>query len=252
MERDEEMYEEAQPETSESGAPIFRHQARERPFEMATGEDDLIEAIDAHIAKHIGPVSTVYHEIISDLVHIDVHICNATEERPFHVLTTSGMSALPMKAPQPELQWAELCILLPASWPLGDEAWQDETNFWPIQWLKQLARLPHEYESWLWASHTIPNGDPPEPFAPGTDLCGWILLPPISLPTEFVELKIDDEKTVRFFALWALHEDEMNLKLKKGADPLIDLLAAQDVSDVLNPRRASVCEGNKRRWFWNR
>ena len=40
-----------------------------------------------------GELST-FHELISDIVHIDVGIIRATEERPFSILYTMGMSAL--------------------------------------------------------------------------------------------------------------------------------------------------------------
>ncbi|HEX8832684.1 MAG TPA: suppressor of fused domain protein, partial [Abditibacteriaceae bacterium] len=124
---DEEMYGDDQPEVSPSGAEILRHQANDREFEFAAGDEELINAIGDHIETYIGPVETVFHEIISDLVHIDVHIVKATPERPFHVLVTSGMAALPMNAPETGLRFAELCVFLPASWPLDGEKWRDET-----------------------------------------------------------------------------------------------------------------------------
>jgi hypothetical protein len=116
-----------------------------------------------------------------------------------------------------------------------------------------MARLPHEYNTWLGYGHTVPNGDPPEAFASGTDLCGWILLPPfLSLSKDFFELRISDEKTIHFFALWPLHEDEMNLKLRKGADALLERFEAHGVTEVIQAARATTCEPRKRRWFFGR
>ena len=60
---------------------------------------------------------------------------------------------------------AELMIALPAEWKLADSQLEDERWYWPIRNLKALARLPHEYETWLGFGHTVPNGDPPEPYA---------------------------------------------------------------------------------------
>ena len=58
---------------------------------------------------------------------------------------------------------------MPPDWPMGQEAWQeDESSFWPVQWLKMMARMPHEYETWLWTGHTVPNQDPPRPYGRGT------------------------------------------------------------------------------------
>ena len=64
----------AQPEASPSGAPILKHQAREREFELAAGDSPAIERISDHITRNIGQPSGVFHEFVSDLVHLDVHI----------------------------------------------------------------------------------------------------------------------------------------------------------------------------------
>lgn len=106
-------------EKSESGAPIYRYEnVKPKDFTPATGDGDNIEAISAHIEKHIGPISTVYHELVSDLVHIDVHWIEPSEEFPFHTFVTSGMSDHPMTVPEgmEEAKYAELCILLPEEW----------------------------------------------------------------------------------------------------------------------------------------
>jgi hypothetical protein len=252
-EREEDVfYGDESPEMSPDGTPIYRHVARDRVFQPAIGDEELINAVSEHLEKYVAASDTIYHEIISDLVHIDVHIVPATEDRPYHLLMTSGMAELPMKAPSPEFQWAELCILLPPSWPLAQEKWQDETYYWPVMWLKQLARLPHEYDTWVGFGHTIPNGDPAEPFAPGTDLCGWILLPSISLPEEFSEIKIAPDKTINVWSIVPLHEDEMILKLRKGTEALLELFSAKGVTDVIDAHRPSVCEPRKRGWFFRR
>jgi hypothetical protein len=88
------------PERSESGAPIYRHQPRERPFEPAAGDEESIQAITRHIGQYVGPPARVFHELISDLVHIDLHLVEPTAERDYCTLVTSGMSDRPMPAPQ--------------------------------------------------------------------------------------------------------------------------------------------------------
>jgi len=82
------------------GSGILRHAARERAWEPAgAGDWDTIEAIDRHIARHFGPIATVWHEVVSDLVHIDVHVVEPSAERPSFTLVTSGMSDGPMTVP---------------------------------------------------------------------------------------------------------------------------------------------------------
>jgi Suppressor of fused protein (SUFU) len=162
-------------EYSESGVRIYRYEAEEKPFQVAEGDAEALQAIEGHIEKHIGKIETVMHEIVSDLIHIDVHIVEPTAERNFYTLITSGMSDLPMTVPDEceEFKFAELLICLPASWdmPKVYDTMADEEHWWPIRCLKYLARFPHEYDTWLCENHTIPNGDPPEPFAGNTRLC---------------------------------------------------------------------------------
>jgi len=230
-------------EKTTGGSIVHRHEPRMREFELATGDEDTIEQITDHIERHIGPIDLVFHELVSDLIHVDVHWVQPTDSRPFHTLITSGMSERPMKSPAevPDSQYAELMISLPPDWPISEEAFEDECYYWPIRWLKILARFPHEYETWLFDSHTVPNGDPPEPFADNADFCGWLLLPPILVSDQFWSLKVNCERTIRFFAIYPLYESEMAYKLKHGVDALIDRFDDYEVCEVVDVERENVC-----------
>lgn len=237
-----------QPPLSESGAPILRHDARLRPFEPAADNNAALADITAHIETHLGPIALVYHEIVSDLVHVDVHVLAPTPERPFFTLVTSGMSDRAMTpAPDTEgCEYAELMLCLPPTWPIALQAGQvetfdDETNFWPIRWLKRLARFPHEYDTWLWWGHSLPNGDPPQPFAPNTRLSGVLLSSPVLAPPEFAALPVNGDKTIHFFSVVPLYPEEMNYKLSLGAESLLDKLDRSGISELLEVDRKSVC-----------
>ncbi len=62
----------------------------------------------------------------------------------------------------------------------GDRPQQDRRLnefYWPIEWLKRIARYPHDNDTWLGGPHTIiANGEPPEPFAPNTKMSCLLLL----------------------------------------------------------------------------
>ncbi|HEY0978727.1 MAG TPA: suppressor of fused domain protein [Flavobacteriales bacterium] len=237
-------------EKSGSGEPIHRYTDRKREFEHAIGDGANIDAISAHIERYIGPVASVFHEVVSDLVHIDVHVVAPNAKRDFYTLVTSGMSDRAMKAPvdHPELKYSELMICLPPHWPMSDAAWGNEDHYWPIRWLKVLARFPHEYLTWLWAMHTVPNGDPAEPLASNTGMTGFILLPALTVPPGFRELRVNEERMIHFHAMVPLFPDEMALKLDKGADALIEGFDRNGVTELFDPQRKSVVRG-KRSWF---
>ena len=231
-------------EVTEGGSVVHRHEDVRREFEIAVDNEENINRISNHIEKHLAPVATVFHEIVSELVHIDVHCIPASDDRPYITLITSGMSDRPMSPPPEAKQYsyAELMICLPPDWPIKQESFRDENNYWPIRWLKRLARFPHEYDTWLFEGHTIPSGDPPEPFAENTQFCGWLLFPPLLVPDEFRELRVDSEKTIRFFAIFPLYEQEMEFKLSAGMDALIDRFAQHGVTELVDVTRPNTCK----------
>jgi hypothetical protein len=230
-------------EDTPSGGKIFRYQERSSPFEIPVDSPDL-EKIEAHIDRYIGKVETVLHEVVSAFVHVDVLYVKPTPRRNFHTLITCGMSARPMKTPEQmkKFCYSELMICLPPEWKFTGEAMKDEKYYWPIRTLKTLARFPHEYDTWLSYGHTLPNGDPPAPYADNTKLSGVILSIPITAPKDFFALKIDENKTIYFFCMIPLHTDEMNFKLKHGADELFNRLDAKGVNEVLDVTRENVCQ----------
>ncbi|MCA9024070.1 MAG: suppressor of fused domain protein [Planctomycetaceae bacterium] len=238
----------ADEETTEGGSVVYRHRPRTVPFDLAIGDSDNIEAISNHIEQHIGPIDSVWHELVSDLVHIDIHVVKPTEDRPWITLVTSGMSDAPMNVPSEaeHLRFAELMICLPPDWPLKEEDLKDESNYWPIWMLKSLARLPHEYDTWLSYGHTIPNGDPAQPYVPSAGFSSVLLLSPILNDDTFNELVISPDKSIHFFALFPLYAEELELKLNKGTEELCSRLEKVGTSELLNVARKNAC---KRRLF---
>jgi hypothetical protein len=239
-------------EFSAGGSRIHRHEEPAGAPEIAHGDAELIDAVSEHVEAHIGPIERVLHELVSPVVHIDVLHVLPSEAHPWHTLVTCGMAAKPMQAPDPDLAFAELTLALPPDWPMGDEDWRDERHYWPIRLLKFLARLPHEYDTWLGEGHTIPNDDPPEPYASGTRLSGAILAGPQLTPDAFDVLS-RPAGPVRFLGVYPLHAAEMDLKLAKGADALYDLLSGARVTELVDPERPSVvAEPPRRRGLFRR
>lgn len=223
-----------------AGQPIYQH-GEPTEWQAPQGEE-CIQQISGHIEKHLGKIEMVLHEIVSDTVHVDVHWVRPNEDFPFHRLITSGMSDLPMHAP-PESsvpRYTELMITLPAEWRIDQESFEDEAWYWPVRLLKTLARLPHKYETWLGFGHTVPNGDPAEPYAPNTKLCGAIILPSITVPDDFHSLSISAGKDITFYSVVPLFESEMDLKLRKGVDELLKLFDKKKVNDIVDIKRVNV------------
>lgn len=236
------------PVFSSGGSQVFTH-GEETPWTPPAGEES-IEDISAHIERHLGPVHSVFHEIVSDTVHIDVHFVRPRPDFPFIRLVTSGMSDLPMSTPAEAdvPRFAELLITLPAGWKLDKESFKDENWYWPVRLLKYLARLPHKHQTWLGFGHTIPNGDPPEPYADKVKFTGAIVLPPVGTPADFEELELQGGKVVNFYSVVPLLDDEMEFKLKAGTNALLEKFDKRGISDSVDIKRKSVLA--KRFGFW--
>jgi hypothetical protein len=190
---------------------VFHHGDREKPFTEPAGESHL-EEITAHVERCCGPVRRVMHEMISDLVHIDVLIADVAENHPYITLVTSGMSDLPLKAKDGAPVRCELMIRVMANHDLSKEAFEDEANYWPIRRLKMLARMPHELDTFFAAGHTIAT-DPPTPVHPKSEFCALGLLEPLDEAAR--TLRTTDGLDIAFLQVVPLYREELEWKLKQ-------------------------------------
>ncbi|AWB43067.1 hypothetical protein DCC85_01690 [Paenibacillus sp. CAA11] len=241
---------------SESGQPIYRYEDQEtREWSPAEyGEEGWSEKIVEHFEKHIGKIDMVFHEIVSETIHVDVYHILPTPERNFHTLFTTGMSYLPMNTPE-ELeggQYAELMISLPPTWPISEEAFKNEDCYWPVRWLKVIARFVHDYQTWMGFGHTMPNGDPAEPLSSQTKQSGIVLLPPIQVPESFGELQMDEERSVNFYSIVPLYPEEMDFKLKHGINALLERFDEHGITELVDLKRKNVCKPSSLLKFWKK
>ena len=123
-----------------------------------------MEAVEQHIEKYFGKFESVWHELVSLDIHLDICLIPPTEERNYYTLVTMGMGAHRMNVPEElkelKQERAELAISLPPDWQLLQENLQDEEWYWPIRLLKSLARLPINSDTWLGWGHTLDNQGP--------------------------------------------------------------------------------------------
>ncbi len=236
-------------EVTPGGSPIYRYEDHEdRGFQPPQETGVHMREIEAHFDTLFpGRGSFVYHEILSDIVHIDIHVMRPTREAPCYILYTTGMSDLPMTLPdeikdQENLKYGELYMFLPPEWDLGQEgqALQDVPSryTWPIGVLKFLARFPHEYRTWLGYGHTVPNGAAYAPFDESVGFGGVVLSwgdGPLGT------LKAEDGKEIHFYQVIPAYKEEIEYKLKYGMDALLKRFNDAGVAPILDPSRPNTC-----------
>ena len=200
-------------------------------------EEDELDALEAHIEKYFGHSDNVFHEIVSPDIHVDIYIVEPTPEKNYYTLITTGMGAHRMDTP-PELdeynlQRAELVIYLPADWNIQGS---DEEDYWPLRWLKILARLPIEQSTWLGWGHTVPNGGP---MASNTKLAGVMLIDPENVDEEAAVCELPNGECVNFYQVIPLYQEEMDFKIEHSAEVLLERM--DDVSALVDIHRRNVC-----------
>jgi tetratricopeptide (TPR) repeat protein len=200
-----------------------------------------MDAIEKHIEKYFGPFMNVFHEIISQDIHVDIVIIEPTPRRNYYVLVTLGMGARKMLVPpeleKQKLERAELLVCLPPDWKLDDL--EDEKWYWPLRWLKILARLPAEEKSWLGWGHTVPKGSP---FAENTRLSGLMLVYPGVFGKKSQVCKLPDGDEVNFYQILPLYDEEIEYKLEHDAESLLERMDENDLEYIRLNRKSAAEE----------
>ena len=199
-----------------------------------------LETIANHVSQFIGPVIGMlelgkHYEGAPDirLLHVP-----ATEDKPFQVLVSAGMSSKPMAIPEgantPDR--IELIMGLPTDFDLSED---NPDHIWPVQLLAGLAHFPTELGAWFGVGHSIPNGEPPESYAPNCQFCCAVIAPALSMPLEGQSCRCSGHD-VYFRGVVPIFKHEMELKMEKGVQTLFQRFDKENITEVLDPRRASV------------
>jgi len=102
---------------------------------------------------------------------------------------------------------------------------------------RRLARLPHEQHPWLGYGHTITFSEDATATLPGTPFNSLLLLPPRTLPEDFVRLQTADGEIVHFYALVPLYPAEFALKEREGLEALLARFDALNINECADPSR---------------
>ncbi|MEQ8820401.1 MAG: suppressor of fused domain protein [Sumerlaeia bacterium] len=218
------------------GSRIYRHTETQARSLFGFSEEDTlphIEQREAVYAELFGEDFNVNHELIPMVPHLDVYIFEPTEQRPFYTLITGGMSDVPMTIPDEldepgELRRSELLL------------YANENKPEYAQLLRFLARMPHEFQTWLGPGHTVPNGDPPKPFFEKSKLTTALLLPPIVEEDQGLRERLTIKgDPVNPYWVTFLTDRETNLKLRRGTEAILNLFERRRHPFVLKEQRRS-------------
>jgi hypothetical protein len=213
-------------------------------FRNRTYFDNHPEAIANHLDKfYKSEEITVFHEMVSLDFHLDIYFINSAED-DFNILLTSGMSLLEMTVPDnvdnPELyKFTELMILLPKSIEFGKVFPSGNENDWLIGMMKETARFPHHYDTWLNIGHTLQANADMETYSKETYYVGLVVLPSVTFDEEFTTIKAGDE-IINIYSIFPLYQNELEYKIANGYNALLDKLIEKNGKEVFNPKRENL------------
>lgn len=177
---------------------------------------------------------------------IDLVVFSPSERFPHPTLVTLGLSAEPMRTDAGEEYRLELLMGLPAGWPGIDppqpELLEQGANSWPLQLLRDTARIPSTYGSALDWGHSITNlGERYDPSAPFT---GALIGPPYGYPPQLMNVPTP-AGGVQILAVLPATAEELALRVSvpSGGDMVLDRLERAGVTATIDPTRESVTAG---------
>ena len=215
--------------------------------------EEHAEWISDHISNHyLDEEVSVFHEIVSPDLHLDVFFIQS-EKHSFNILLTSGMSSWKMDIPQnvenpEEVAFAELMILLPKELEFSEAVSEENTNGWIIAMLKQAARFPYQYETWLGVGHTIQANEKFEAYDISTKFAGLVILPSMTFDEDFTAIR-KNEKLINIYTVFPMYKDEIEFKIENGYEGLVELLQKSNFTELFDSNRPSLIQ---KKSIWNR
>ena len=198
--------------------------------------DELSEVIQ-HFRTIFGEVDEKsLIEIVPSGHPVAINVIRPSGSRKCVTLFTTGLSSAKMNVPGglEKYALAELFIQLPGEWEFAssDPRWS-----WPVEWLRRIAKYPHENNVCLGGPVTIiANNDPPEPLAPNTDFTSLMLVAEKSF-------KRSDGNIVQLYRIAPIYSDERELEIKEGAPALMRAFDRKNIPFIVDLQRPSVASG---------
>ena len=220
-------------------------------FRMRVAAEADLGRLEEHLETYFGGMSLVYHhdDTPSDTVHADILIVAPSPEFDHYLLVTAGLSALPIFLPgdtpqRLEREHAELCMVLPNTWRLDEASLRERRWSWPFLLLRFWARRHHlAHGNWVGEWHTLGNGEPAEPYAPGASLAGAVLAPAVFLGPRFEGFKtVAGDPPIAMLQVIPITSDELAYSMTHGAKALVRVLAGaqQPPLGLTDPCRPSL------------
>lgn len=207
--------------------------------------EDEFNELTSYIEKSFGgKITNIYHEKVSEHVHIDIVEVGPSKGADYYKLVSVGAGVYEMNVPWKlkgySLEHAELVMLLPKENKISLD---NPESIWPIIKMKEIIRTPIRENSWLGYGHTFGDG---EPLTKDTDM-KWIGLV-IACDKDCQQMIYNTgDKVINYYQMLPMHNDELRYKKKHSMDELINKLDDKDIPIMMDLKRENSCKNRFRK-----
>jgi hypothetical protein len=138
-------------------------------------------------------------------------------------------------------KFAELMTLIPKGIDF-EKIYPSGTKYdWIISMVKQSAKFPHFYDTWLGIGHTIQADEERKPYSDNTNYCGCVVLPTMTFPKDFQTIS-STNGTINIYGLFPLYKEELEFKIEKGFNEFIKFLIKNNTKEIIDFDRVNYCK----------
>lgn len=227
-------------------------QALLEKFESKKRYDKHVECLEEHLTNFFSNEETsVFHEVVSFDFHLDVYFIKP-KGRAYNMLLTSGMSTFEMTVgntipDRSRYRFAELMVLLPKEMKFDLVPTRDEGHGWIISMLKETARFPHHYDTFVTTGHTLQATEDLQPYGRQTEYVGCAVLPSVTFDDDFTKVDCNGN-TINIYGLFPLYKNELEFKLQNGYSGLVELLQKANPKEIIDVNRKNMIKSKKSWW----
>jgi hypothetical protein len=214
------------------------------PFHEREFFDEHIDWISEHIDQYFpGAETTVFHEMFAADFKVHVYFIKPANST-YNILLTEGMSTLAMNVDdsvenKDDYKFAELMLLIPKDIEFDDLYTPESKNGYIITMLKETARFPHHYDTWIGEGHSIVTSPEMEPYSPETRFVGGVILPSVTFGEDVMRIRREGG-VINIYSFYPVYEDEVRYKMEHGYQGFLQLLIDNDAEEILNNNRPSL------------
>lgn len=206
-------------------------------------QDELKEFED-YITKTFGEFDTVYHELYSPDIHVDIIIVPPSVKENYYKLITMGMGAYKMNVPKTledyNFDRSELIIFLPPEWNMK---FTDKEYGWIANNLKTISRIPIDENSWIGFGHTFSYSlDGDIPLANNIKFSSILLIDALSYNKKELHLNLENKGKINFYQLIPLYKEELQYLNRYGLEKLLEKLIKSELNIVVDINRKNCCD----------